>query len=68
MWRGLTPHIWKRHPEILQYIENYNYAGNFIAEDVPDPMYYESPDIIGGLVDVPYFDNMLLQDAEKFRN
>jgi geranylgeranyl reductase family protein len=62
---GLTPHIWKRHPEILDYIENYNYAGNIFVEGDPNPIYYETPEIVGAYCVRDKFDHMLVQNAIK---
>ncbi len=62
---GLTPHLWNRHPEILDYVESYSYAGYIFAENDPNPIYYEKPEKLGAYCVRDYFDYRLVQDAVK---
>ncbi len=62
---GLTPHIWNRHPEILDYVESYNYAGYIFVEDNPNPIYYERPEKLGAFILRKKFDYLLTQNAVK---
>jgi geranylgeranyl reductase family protein len=62
---GLTPHMWARHPELLQYIENYNYAGVINVEGSPKSMSYKSDNVLGAYCIRKKFDHFLVKDAIK---
>ncbi len=62
---GLTPHIWNRHPEILECVESFNYAGYIFVEDDPNPIYYERSEKLGAFILRRKFDHFLTINAVK---
>ena len=61
---GLTPHLFERHPEIPEYLENYNYAGKFFVDDI-EPLHYQGDEPFGGYVVRALFDQRLADEAVK---